>query len=99
LLGSLCGVAAFAIISWLEMPPVVWFGVVAAAALPVLIVRRRLVSALNIALLALALFVVYLMQAGSLWSPYYRITVFQDQSDTVVEVNHIFHQSMAPVAQ
>ncbi len=36
---------------------------------------------------------------GSLWSPYYRITVFQDKADTVVEVNHIFHQSMAPVAQ
>ena len=25
------------------------------------------------------------------------ITVFQDNADTVVEVNHIFHQSMAPV--
>ncbi len=99
LLGSLCGVAAFAIISWLEMPPVVWFAVVAAAALMVMIDRRRLVVSVNIALLALALFVVYRMQAGSLWSPYYRITVFQDQSDTVVEVNHIFHQSMAPVAQ
>ncbi len=39
------------------------------------------------------------MEVGSLWSPYYRITVFQDKADTVVEVNHIFHQSMAPVAQ
>ena len=39
------------------------------------------------------------MELGSLWSPYYRITVFQDKADTVVEVNHIFHQSMAPVAQ
>ena len=39
------------------------------------------------------------MEGGSLWSPYYRITVFQDNADTVVEVNHIFHQSMAPVAQ
>ena len=65
----------------------------------VMLDRRRLLSAVNIALLALALFVVYRMQAGSLWSPYYRITVSQDRSDTVVEVNHIFHQSMAPLAQ
>src|SRR5262245_11341515 len=27
LLGSLAGVAAFALVSWLELPPVVWFGV------------------------------------------------------------------------
>jgi hypothetical protein len=52
----------------------------------------------NVALLALALVVVFRMQGGSLWSPYYRITVFQDRDDTVVEVNHIFHQSMAPLA-
>src|SRR5207245_7672907 len=30
LLGSLAGVGAFALASWLELPPVVWFGVVAA---------------------------------------------------------------------
>ena len=99
LLGSLSGVAAFAVISWLELPPVVWFGVVTAAALSMLLDGRRWLSAINIALLALALIVVYRMQAGSFWSPYYRITVFQDRADTIVEVNHIFHQSMAPVAQ
>ena len=43
--------------------------------------------------------IVHRMEVGSLWSPYYRITLFQDGSDTVVEVNHIFHQSMAPVAR
>src|SRR5205814_2653677 len=54
-------------------------------------------AVVNVALLAVALLVVYRMQGDSLWSPYYRITVFQDRDDTVVEVNHIFHQSMAPV--
>jgi SAM-dependent methyltransferase len=97
LLGSLAGIAAFALVSWLELPPLVWFGVAAAAALPLLVEGRRLVAAVNILLLAASLAVVYRMQAGSLWSPYYRITVFQDREDTVVEVNHIFHQSMAPV--
>src|SRR5919201_59114 len=45
------------------------------------------------------LFIVYRMERGSLWSPYYRITLFQDRADTVVEVNNIFHQSMASVDQ
>jgi len=97
LLGSLAGVAAFALVSWLQLPPIVWFGVAAAAALRFVFDGRRLVAAANIALLAASLVIVYRMQGGSLWSPYYRITVFQDQADTVVEVNHIFHQSMAPV--
>ena len=39
------------------------------------------------------------MARGALWSPYYKITVGQNGPDTVVEVNNIFHQSMAPVAQ
>ena len=99
LLGSLTGVAAFALVSWLQLPPVVWFGVAAAAALPFVFERRRLVAVVNVALLASALIVVHRMEVGSLWSPYYRITLFQDRSDTVVEVNHIFHQSMAPVVQ
>ena len=99
LLGSLSGVAAFAVISWLELPPVVWFAIVAVAAAIVMAGARPIVLALNVALLALAVVVVFRMQGGSLWSPYYRITVFQDRSDTIVEVNHIFHQSMAPVSQ
>jgi SAM-dependent methyltransferase len=97
LVGSLAGVAAFALVSWLELPPIVWFGLAAAAALPFVFDGRRLVVLANLALLAASLTNVYRMQGGSLWSPYYRITVFQDQADTVVEVNHIFHQSMAPV--
>src|SRR3954466_15729450 len=98
LLGSLAGVAGFAIVSWLQLPPLVWFGVAAAAAVPFVVEARRPVALANLALLVLALTVVFRMQGGSLWSPYYRITVFQDRDDTVVEVNHIFHQSMAPVA-
>src|SRR5476651_320455 len=74
LLGSLTGVAAFALVSWLELPPLVWFGVASAAAAPLLCQGRRLVAAANLALLACALLLVFRMQSGSLWSPYYRIT-------------------------
>ena len=98
LVGSLAGIGAFALVSWLELPPLVWFGLAAAAALPFVFEGRRLVAVANLALLVASLAVVYRMQGGSLWSPYYRVTVFQDNADTVVEVNHIFHQSMAPVS-
>ena len=117
--GSLAGVAAFALISWLELPPVLWFGAAFAAAVPLLMTpepakdytvpegivlpppRRpvaRTAILVDVALLAAALVLVHVMARGALWSPYYKITVGQEGTDTVVEVNNIFHQSMAPVA-
>src|SRR3954453_2837866 len=87
LLGSLAGIAGFAIVSCLQLPPLVWFGVAAAAAVPFVVEARRPVALANLALLALALTVVVRMQGGNLWSPYYPITGFQDRDDTVVEVN------------
>src|SRR4051794_4947316 len=98
LLGSLAGVGAFALVSWLELPPSAWLGIVAVAAAPFVLTARRALAAANLAMLAASIVLVHQMERGSLWSPYYRITVFQDRDVTVVEVNHIFHQSMAPVA-
>ncbi len=102
LAGSLAGVAAFALMSWLESPPVVWFGVAAAVAVPLLAITAgrpnpRLVI-VNLLLLAVSLALVHVMARGTLWSPYYRIDVRQEGNDTVVDVNNIFHQSMAPLA-
>jgi predicted membrane-bound spermidine synthase len=105
LAGSLAGVAAFALISWLELAPPVWFGVAFAAALPLVVsadpgeARRPGLAglAVNLALLAAAAVLVHGLARGALWSPYYKITVTEDGADTVIEVNNIFHQSMAPV--
>ena len=47
LLGSITGVATFALLSWLELPPVVWFGVAFAAALPFLVVAVACVCLLT----------------------------------------------------
>jgi len=101
LLGSLAGVGAFALLSWLQLPPSAWFGVAFAAALPFVVEAgwRRIGAIANVAVLAASLVLVHQMERGSLWSPYYRITVFQDRADTVVEVNNIFHQSMAPLEE
>jgi spermidine synthase len=113
LAGSLAGVAAFAVISWLELPPAVWFGIAFAAAAPLLIIAEpsrdapqiqesspvRFLTAVNVGLLVASLVLVHLMARGAIWSPYYKITVGQEGTETVVEVNNIFHQSMAPVEQ
>ena len=118
--GSLCGVLAFAVMSWLELSPVVWFALAFASAVLLLVTpepakdfgvpegirtapaRRpspRAAVLVDIGLLAVSLVLVHVMARGALWSPYYKITVGKNGPDTVVEVNNIFHQSMAPVAQ
>jgi predicted membrane-bound spermidine synthase len=107
LLGSLAGVGLFAVLSWLQLSPTWWFGIAFTAAIPLLLIaepgavasapRSGLVLSVNIALLAAALFFVHVLARGSLWSPYYRITVGREGADTVVNVNNIFHQSMAPL--
>jgi SAM-dependent methyltransferase len=111
--GSLAGVAAFAAISWQQLSPVWWFGLAAVAAVPLFLVGepaepgapragRRLPAAilgLEFAVLAASLVLVGLMARGAIWSPYYKITVGHNGPETVVEVNNIFHQSMAPVEQ
>jgi SAM-dependent methyltransferase len=107
LLGSLAGVAAFGIASWLELSPTVWFAVAFAASIPLLLTREsddlprasRTGVVLDMALLAVSLVMVHAMAQGAVWSPYYKITVAQEGPDTVIEVNNIFHQSMAPVEQ
>ena len=115
ILGSLAGVAAFAVISWLELSPTWWFGLAFASAVPLLFWadplpvdeppaprtgRPALAGvAVNLAILAVSLVAVHAMARGAIWSPYYKITVGHEGADTVVEVNNIFHQSMAPVEQ
>ncbi len=108
LLGSLAGVGLFALISWLQLSPTWWFATGFVAAIPLLLTSEpdsehtapKVFSlTANIILLIAALFGVHLLARGSLWSPYYKITFGREGADTVIEVNNIFHQSMAPVSQ
>ncbi len=104
LVGSLAGVVVFALLSWWELPPAAWWSVAAASAIPLLIrpapgerpIARWFV-AVNVVLLVVAIGFTYVMARGTLWSPYYKITVQQEGPDTVIEVNNLFHQSMARV--
>jgi SAM-dependent methyltransferase len=114
LLGSLAGVAAFGIISWLQLSPAWWFGLGFGASVPLLLAgdpadttpkrrgfgdlgRHPLSIGADLALLGATLVIVHVMARGAIWSPYYKVTVGQEGEDTVVEVNNIFHQSMAPL--
>ncbi len=97
--GSLLGVAAFGLMSALQLPPTVWFGIAGLAALPFVLEERWPLAATAVVMLALSLGVVHRLAADTLWSPYYKITSFTENGETVVEVNNIFHQSMAPVEE
>ena len=46
-----------------------------------------------------AIALVHVIAGNALWSPYYKIMIRQEGPDTVIEVNNIFHQSMAHVDQ
>ncbi len=106
LAGSLAGVLAFAVCSWLQLPPTAWFGVAFASAIPLLMrgapgemqPRPWLVAA-SLTCLGAALVIVLAMAKGTIWSPYYKVVMRAQGPDTVVVVNDIFHQSMAPLAQ
>jgi SAM-dependent methyltransferase len=99
LAGSLAGVAAFALASWLELPPSVWFLVAFLSVVPLLTSLRPAPGAAIAAALLLTLGLAHLTSGAAIWSPYYKITVKTDGPETVVEVNNIFHQSMAPVGR
>jgi spermidine synthase len=99
LAGSLAGVAAFALMSWLELPPVYWFGLAFALTLPFLFEARAWALVTGIVLLTISIGLVHMLTRGTLWSPYYKINLVQGRGETVVEVNNIFHQSMAPVQE
>jgi SAM-dependent methyltransferase len=99
LAGSVAGVVAFGLMSWLELPPTAWFAVAFAVAVLLVDAPMGLVGRLAmIVLLGTSLVVVHGLSRRTIWSPYYKITTYQEGQDTVVEVNNIFHQSMAPVA-
>jgi SAM-dependent methyltransferase len=105
ILGSLAGVVAFAVMSWRELSPTWWFGLAFAAALALIAVDwptttgAKLRAAINVALLGFTLVLVHQVSGGAIWSPYYKITVQNRGAEIIVEVNNIFHQSMAPVEQ
>ncbi len=96
IIGSMCGIVLFGLMSWLGTPPMVWFGV--AAILVVLLVLGTRIdwwAALSIVLVAATIVPVALANQGDVWSPYYRISILnRGMQGQTLNVNGIPHQEL-----
>jgi len=93
IVGSLCGIASFSLMSYFSLPPLVWFSVLTVLLLLLSARRTVLFSAV---VLGAVLIEVTRMQAGAYWSPYYKILLHPAYPDGyIVDVNNAGgHQSM-----
>ncbi|MDE2229735.1 MAG: spermidine synthase [Alphaproteobacteria bacterium] len=98
ILGSLAGIASFALLAYLSLQPVIWFGVFACAGWPLIAGKDK-----RFAAFALAGTLVIVLVAGmpNVWSPYYRIIVTPNETKNgyIISVNNIAHQEAAPFQQ
>ncbi len=98
ILGSILGIVAFSVLSFIEAPPLAWAGVIVAGfwALAQRPLRLGHVVALGVVV------VVFGLQSflpETRWSPYYKVTLSGPHSNgvTTVRVNNIPHQSIYPL--
>jgi len=95
IIGSLVGIACFFIISYLALPPILWFIVLASS---ILLLSSRTFLAAAGALFLASMVIVWQLQIGTYWSPYYKIILHPAvPSGYIVDVNNAGgHQSMIP---
>ena len=99
ILGSLAGIIAFSILSFLEAPPVAW-GVVVAAAFLLVSERRSAVWQAPVLVAVVLLLGLESIVATDSWSPYYKIRlVSQPYGEVSLLVNGIPHQTMGPATR
>jgi len=102
LLGSLAGIWAFSLLSYLQVPPVVWFGL-GLVGLGSYLATRRMLSHTTVLIFALVLVVLAAFGRGQIWSPYHRLevtdTLANRKSDGQpikvgyrLSVQHVFYQ-------
>lgn len=102
ILGSLTGIAVFAVLSYLWMPAWAWFAL-GLGIVVVLVPRRRGLQAVGAAaavgLIALADWQKDApgIHADVIWSPYYQVRY--KPGDRGIDVNHIRHQGMIDVRE
>ncbi|CAN5677226.1 hypothetical protein BH10ACT1_BH10ACT1_37730 [soil metagenome] len=101
LVGSLAGIVAFSVLSFLELPPLAW-GIVVAIAI-VALGLPRLPSIPQVAGLALVLVVLALEAGGAhvSWSPYYKIDATPNagmEGNLLIKVNGVPHQQHQPAS-
>ncbi|MFH0801542.1 MAG: hypothetical protein V2A78_04035 [bacterium] len=100
--GSLIGILAFSVCSYLSTPPSVWFALSLLAFVLLLRDRSRVTRLANLLAQVLLLSIVVVMEFHTIWSPYYKIVLQSDKNSpgvTHLLVNDIGHQFMKPVDQ
>jgi predicted membrane-bound spermidine synthase len=99
IMGSIAGIAAFSLLSFLGTPPVAWGLIVAAAFAVVSLPSLRWFQLVALAAMLVMLGIQSLTALES-WSPYYRVTLHPQADGTItVLVNGIPHQTITSVEQ
>ena len=99
ILGSLAGIIAFSVLSFLGAPPFAW-GAIVAVTLLLLVDRRSRMWQLPVLALMLVLLGMESVVPTDSWSPYYKIRLITQPSGAVtLLVNGIPHQTMEPAAR
>jgi len=97
--GSIVGIAAFSLLSFLGAKPVIWALIVAVV---MLLLFGRRAGVLQVAAVVALVMLLWSESLSStdIWSPYYRISVSKFGSDEyAISVNGIPHQNIVPVSK
>ena len=99
LIGSLLGIIAFSVLSFLRAPSVVW-GLIACLLFLLLTDRPRRLMTILYSLVIVGRLAFETMAPGVSWSPYYKVSVQQigspEQGIMLIKANGVPHQLMAP---
>ncbi|HEU5230434.1 MAG TPA: hypothetical protein VFU49_21620 [Ktedonobacteraceae bacterium] len=95
IIGSLAGIATFSMMAFFVLPPLLWF--IALGLLVILLDSKKLVVGTG-AVLAASMVVVWQLQQGAYWSPYYKILLHPaTPTGYIIDVNNAGgHQAMVP---
>ncbi len=95
IIGSLGGIATFSLMAYFSLPPLVWFAIL--TVLILLLSSRGTILFAGAVFLAI-LYIVWYLQQGAYWSPYYKILLHPaTPSGYILDVNNAGgHQSMIP---
>jgi len=97
--GSIAGIVAFSLLSFLDAKPVVWALIVALVMLLLFGRRTGLLQVVAVVTLVMLLWSESL-SSSDIWSPYYRISVTKAGDDEyAINVNGIPHQNIVPVSK
>jgi Spermine/spermidine synthase domain len=93
--GSIAGIAAFSLLSFLDAKPVAWALIVAVV---MLLLYGRRAGLLQVAAVVAIVMLLWSesLSSSDIWSPYYRISVTKAGDQYAINVNGIPHQNIIP---